>query len=750
MNECSEARKLRLELLLRDYEGAREEERQSSSAMVNLLGAALVSALTALVILSSDPLGLDSGTKFWAAVLSPIVLLLPTGYSAQIGAKTAVRSYYLRVLERTIRSEMNENCGENSADLRYSDNLSFPAFSTTTFETVHTSPKSGLGTARLFAHFVTIVFACANCTLIWFGYTALLSAFDVQILQRSEAQFPPWSMELLPYVPQAYVIVNGGIMLTIFTLAWQTGQHGRRFFEDTVDEVNRRLALGLGATQRPYDDFKKSVDDASRYHVAPSALLNMFPKVDDLNKLLAEIVGCLIAFSYFCVFEHRWAGVKWSITLLVFVVFFEAYVYQTRYVVNDILGCREEGLLSSRSIRGRLHSEQDDTDTLRNGLFDLAKNLYRRIAYIVFAIPVWCFFGLGSVYSLSLVILVAITIPYELTRHYLGRSSFGSWGQKLAVRAMFILVSLGWPLRLGVGFVAYCSAIGAHFDLGLTWKLYVIPTLGENVAPLVQILFWLIVWGISFGVVTVSLIWALEALYEFDRSSHLSISANWKAAGKRHVLESLRMLLWPFGIHVEEQRSLGSIEMRHGLSPHEVFNEVSLKEQCYDCRTLILTVLTIFKLMILPWSVAVGGVSFASLEVMSLVYQVNLSFWTILAISASSVALAALIQYLLIATKLMAPIIIFGNVLVMVVLLGSGFGFHCFPNCAPPGFWVGYIGLYFWGGVMSFSYLRNRYENTRNVMMRIRADVKTMKDKPALWLTNRILSKVSVNDDDNQ
>lgn len=51
---------------------------------------------------------------------------------------------------------------------------------------------------------------------------------------------------------------------------------------------------------------------------------------------------------------------------------------------------------------------------------------------------------------------------------------------------------------------------------------------------------------------------------------------------------------------------------------------------------------------------------------------------------------------------------------------------------------------------MSFSYLRNRYENTRNVMMRIRADVKTMKDKPALWLTNRILSKVSVNDDDNQ
>ena len=117
MDKRSEARKLRLELLLRDYEGAREEERQSSSAMVNLLGAALVSALTAFVILNSDPLGLDSETKFWAAVLSPIVLLLPTGYSAQIGAKTAVRSYYLRVLERTIRSEMNENCGENSADL---------------------------------------------------------------------------------------------------------------------------------------------------------------------------------------------------------------------------------------------------------------------------------------------------------------------------------------------------------------------------------------------------------------------------------------------------------------------------------------------------------------------------------------------------------------------------------------------------------------------------------------------------------
>lgn len=524
MNECSEARKLRLELLLRDYEGAREEERQSSSAMVNLLGAALVSALTALVILNSDPLGLDSETKFWAAVLSPIVLLLPTGYSAQIGAKTAVRSYYLRVLEQTIRSEMNKNCGENSTDLRYSDDLSFPAFSTTTFETVHTSPKNGLGITRLLAHFVTIVFTCANCVLIWFGYTALRNAFDVHILQRSEAQSYPWSKELLPYIPQVYVIVMFGIMVIIFALVWQTGQHGRRFFEDTVDEVNRRLALGLDTTQRPYDDFKKSVDDASHYHLTPSVLLSIFPKVDDLNKLLAEIVGCLIAFSYFNVFEHRWVGIKLSIILLGFVVFFETYVYQTRYVVNDILGCREEGLLSSRSIRGRLHSEQDDINTLRNGVFDLAKKLYTRIGYILFAIPVCCFFGLGPVYLVSLAILVAITVPYELTRYYLGKSSFGSWGQKLAVRAMFILVSLGWPLRLGVGFVAYCSAMGAHFDLGLTWKHYVIPTLGENVAPLVQILFWLIVWGISFGVVTVSLIWVLEALYEFDRSSPFNLS----------------------------------------------------------------------------------------------------------------------------------------------------------------------------------------------------------------------------------
>ena len=51
---------------------------------------------------------------------------------------------------------------------------------------------------------------------------------------------------------------------------------------------------------------------------------------------------------------------------------------------------------------------------------------------------------------------------------------------------------------------------------------------------------------------------------------------------------------------------------------------------------------------------------------------------------------------------------------------------------------------------MSFSYLRTRYENTRNVMMRIWADVKNFKNKSAFWLTNRILSKVSVNDADNQ
>lgn len=451
MDKRSEARKLRLELLLRDYEGAREEERQSSSAMVNLLGAALVSALTAFVILNSDPLGLDSETKFWAAVLSPIVLLLPTGYSAQIGAKTAVRSYYLRVLERTIRSEMNENCGENSADLRYSDDLSFPAFSITTFETVHTSPKNGLGITRLLAHFVTIVFTCANCTLIWFGYTALRNAFDGHILQRSEAQFSPWSKELLPYVPQVYVIVMFGIMLIIFALAWQTGQHGRRFFENTVDEVNRRLALGLDTTQRPYDDFKKSVDDASHYHLAPSMPLSIFPKIDDLNKLLAEIVGCLIAFSYFRVFEHRSVDIKCSITLLGFVVFFE-YVYQTRYVVNDILGCREEGLLSSRSIRGRLHSEQDDINTLRNGVFDLVKKLYARIGFILFAIPVWYFLGLGPVYSVSLAILVAITVPYELTRYYLGKSSFGSWGRNLRLeQCSFLSHSVGlcaWGLVL--------------------------------------------------------------------------------------------------------------------------------------------------------------------------------------------------------------------------------------------------------------------------------------------------------------
>lgn len=747
----SEAKKLRLELLLRDYEEAREEERQNSTAMVNLLGAALVSALTALVILSSESTGLGEGAKFWVAVLSPIVLLLPTGYVSQIGAKSAVRSYYLRVLERDIRSEMDEICGEHSSDLEYVDGVTFSAFSLSSFETAHTSPRTGLGVARLFPHFVSVGFVCANFTLMGFGYAALKAYFS-DIFSTDKLNDKLLNLDIDAWkstIPLIYVLMICLIMVLISVLTYQTGRKGPEFFQRTVNAVNKRNKAGFGARLRSYDEYRKTLDDRQWRRLNEKNVKQVFPKADDLTKIIAEIVGCLIALSYYFVSEGRWAGFVRLIIVILFLIFFEAYVYQTRYIVNDILGSKEERLLGSRDIRGRFYSKVNNLEQFRNDVFERVDKLFRRFAWILLAAPVCWFVGLFRVYLYSLLMLVVITAAYEFTRFYLGKCSVGSRRQKVAVVAMFMLVSLGWPLRFWVGIAAYWSVMQPDFPSKFDWNLVCFPSLQSVDGSLVQICCWMVAWGIAFGVITVPPIWALEALYEFDQRSHLAISSDWKASGKRHVFESLRMLFWPFGIRVLAQRMSDSKQMERGLSPREVFAEVALKNGVYTSSSPLSVVIVVLKLMLLPWSLASGVLTFASLQVVSLTYDVSVSIWVALVISGSSIVVAAIVQYLLVVTALPKSLII-GSVVAMgaVPLLFSAF--HRSLTYAACAFWLSFAGLYLWGAVLSLGYFAMRYEHTRSVFIGMRHKIEDWKYSRRLKATDCLVRRFSADQDREQ
>lgn len=698
MEQSRKDAELHLDLLIKDYEQAREADRQDGAAMTTIMGAALASCLAVLGFLTGyqGQLIVDSSI-YWVIILAPVALLLPTGYATMMGANKAVRSYYLRVLESQIGNEMNKLCG--GVELSYSEDLNFPVFSSTYFEVVRSAPKSGKGIARLFAFFVVLVFAGANICLLKIAYSALLQVNN-------------------GIIANIYFVLYMAVVMSMGTLAYQTGVNGRSFFEQTIKDVNKRYGARFESKCSQYEIYKAQLKNAKGNIVSRKNTLKLFPKADDLSKILVDAIGAILAGMALYINSGLVVdGIQFAHISLA-ILFFEGFVYQTRYILNDILGAAEERGQKSVDIRGRIVQEED--------VFLAARHLFFRIVIILGAIRLAYKLGLVNIYVISLLCLGVITALYEGCRYLLGKSRDGSLLQHLCTIAMFPLVSLGMVLRLWVSFTVYYTVLEVDFNSGVK-------------------LTYLLLWGALFGIVTVSLTWVVEALYEVDGCGVASISADWRVPGKLHVLASLRRLFWVFGVRVMRNRQPGDRLIENGLSPQQALAEL-IKDKS-NCNTFSIPsrLRRYLRMVVTPWTwgSVIGMV--LSVEIASEVCAVEMSRWVWGLVFIVSLPLVLFVEDLLmIKPKIMAFLVILLILLppIAISLLLCVLYFAAWIVVSENGtlFWFFVLSFFlmFYGGPMSFMYLRTTYAETRNVLVNTVAFISNIDRQFALAVTNRV------------
>src|SRR3712207_2098367 len=105
----------RLDVLLLDYEMAREDERALLSAQVTLLAAAItLLSILAAVVTQTCQFQPKTPSSTCTEVPDAVVALAPVGpvallaYVAMLGTVATIRSYYLRIVEAELRIHAGE------------------------------------------------------------------------------------------------------------------------------------------------------------------------------------------------------------------------------------------------------------------------------------------------------------------------------------------------------------------------------------------------------------------------------------------------------------------------------------------------------------------------------------------------------------------------------------------------------------------------------------------------------------------
>ena len=703
MEDSLERSRARLELLLRDYEQSREDERQGSAAFSNLLAAALASAFAALVILYQRPEDSDVQVGFWISVIAPVAILLPTVYAGLIGAISTARSYYLRVLEDEISKGVQELCGEDSIDLTYSNELKFPAFSSVTFSTVRASPRHGKGVSSWFLTFVAVVFSVASIMMLNIAYNAMLTVGSL------------WA--------NVYFFAYLVVIVMLAKHVYQIGLNGRAYFVETAKEVRKRREDGFEVTKESYKELRQKLNREPMASFGNADTLKLFPKPDDLVKIAHEVTGATLACLFLYQRTETFLTPRRFLVLIIFLLFFEGFVYQTRYIVNDILGAKEETLLLSRDRRSRLTS--DDVESV----FAASRNLVLRVILIVLAIFPISYTGLHVVYMKGVVFLAALTLCYELCRNRLGSAKPESTFQRGLIASVYLLVSMGEPLRILVGYFAYmvlyvnqptCSASESRCFV----NEFGVSTFGSYF-DMSEVIILLVLWGAVLALVSVPLTWVLEALCQVTSYGNGCLYVEWKAEGKRHAFSALRRLMSPLGVCVVDHEDQVAMPVQGELSPRSAFVLVCPRRRgiVRRCLLWLLTPWTLGSIFVVPCSVLLGAS----------VFSATVSGSSLVVVTIVTAGLALALQELYFNKSRWFIFLIFSEPVIVFCWL--------YISVPYPSLLFAFVttALSFMGGFFWFLYLDLEYSKTRRVLSKLIVSASIFDKVLAVHITDFVL-----------
>lgn len=662
----------RLELLLKDYSLVREDERTTGTEIVATIGAVLTAVLAAMVFISDNELDSShgKGILFWATVFAPTVLLLPAIYAATTGAERTIRSFYLRALEREIHTEMQALQKILRDPQKPWKISSYPSLRIFSFKELITSR---LSTGRLngggifLLSLVSLSFSASLFILVKKSYENLLQINDA--------------------LAAAAVIIYIAIAIGAGHLTYRTSLAGREYFRETVKIAGKRfydtltpkefLCTDNSAHEPNFRNFPKSTPDS----------LGLFPKPEDLPKQLNSVGGTLVAgYMIYSDFSSRVQNEN-LLLLLLGILFFETFVYQTRYLINDLVGIKEERLLKSRQHRGRIVDQEAH-------VIAAVRSLIARSLVILVVVACMLVTKVGCSLLAAIVALSILTILYETLRRKTATKADKPRVQAIYAILIFIFVSFGIPLRFAFGFFFYAELSLHDPSVFLAW-------LGESLGTL----YWFLLWCFAYSLSSVTPTWALECLAEATSLEEGKIHFLWKAEGKRHTWFALWGLCLPLGIQpINSQKPIEANLLDHELSGHECWTLSPQKERKRIHRS--------FRWAVAPWTLAAIVSSFAAVGSLSSLFKLNIPLPVAGAALVFHIVSFILAQDLTVTAKsgLTAPPLLF---LAPAISTGILLWFHITDSRFPTLALVSYV-LLFLSGPLWVNQLRGRYSDTRH------------------------------------
>lgn len=496
-----------LELLLVDYEQARDDERQLEGVQVALLGMLIAAYVAMLTLLNKIGETIPSGfspettTLRYSLVaiyaLAPLIVFLPTALAQFVASRATIRSFYIRGLEHEIRAEWEKMSNEKPT-ISAEQVLSYPAYSLIELLVEQGTMARGANRGHYFLISIVISYAVAVILTIGASITGL------------------WSLA------NPYIAITVGAIYVFFSLilgadAYRTNHDGHSFFLRTVQNAEQRFRTG-----RP-----KNSDQ--QYNL-------WLPRPDDLSKSIFEITGIVTGMILSSQFNWRTLGIS-----LAMIAAFELIFYQGRYIVNDLIEARCEPEANLKEYRGRL--SRKDPRMVGLALISLAVRALLTIFLTIFVFN-HISWSAATILLLSSGSIVIITVIYELARSRSRNSASPRCG--IHCFLTYATVPLAYPVRFILGGYIYLTFLNPTPPTGIAAALdnAFHPLLALEPELVTQI-FTLLWWSFGTGLCFVSLTWALEGIDfghpENSRGSRLFASIN----EKPHVWYATQRLFAP-------------------------------------------------------------------------------------------------------------------------------------------------------------------------------------------------------------
>lgn len=394
-----------LNVLLADYQEARNDERSYDAVVAAILAIAvpLVGGLATLLLARCAPGSQGcTPTPNWILALLPAVPVVLLMYFSHIATLGAMRSFYLRAIERELRRSAGY-------DLQLDATKTLRGASY--FDLVHPllSQRRGSMPHRL----------------VWPVLYTALAAVGIGTTVVSIAQ-----IDGNPLLSVSASVVYAAAGLLIGAIGWSAGAGGRRLFTRLADEASG--TIGLPLTRQPTDW------SLLRYVALPRP-----------SNIFKSLFGVLV----FVLFVLAGGGARFdnSAAAIVLIVCFELIVYQARYVRNDLRDRLVDSGHPFAVQRSRIPASLPPGDLSVIKMSIIARFFLAAVVAFQFASE-----GFGShsiVFALMCVSAWLVAVVYDAVKDRVRRSSTGldSPGHLF----LFWLSGLGYGIRaVGAGLLA--------------------------------------------------------------------------------------------------------------------------------------------------------------------------------------------------------------------------------------------------------------------------------------------------------